>query len=86
MIVRFCFVFRDSAAVDECKAKTCLDALLVYLDEQRDHSVKDNNILQAPDFLGMKYLMMVGQTCINAAFWQHPLLCFVSVSHLILFS
>ncbi|XP_030283751.1 signal transducer and activator of transcription 1-alpha/beta-like [Sparus aurata] len=48
----------DSAAVDENKANTCLRALLMFLDEQWNRSVQENNILQGPDFRGMKdYLL-----------------------------
>ncbi|XP_036965199.1 signal transducer and activator of transcription 1-alpha/beta-like [Acanthopagrus latus] len=48
----------DSAAVDENKANTCLCALLMFLDEQWNRSVQENNILQGPDFRGMKdYLL-----------------------------
>lgn len=48
----------DSAAVDENKASVCFHALLLYLDEQWNRSVQENNILQGPDFPGMKdYLL-----------------------------
>ncbi|XP_070770333.1 signal transducer and activator of transcription 1-alpha/beta-like [Enoplosus armatus] len=42
------------AAVDEKHASTCLHALLVSLDEQWNRSLQENNILQGPDFPGMK--------------------------------
>ncbi|KAK2839468.1 hypothetical protein Q5P01_013208 [Channa striata] len=44
----------DSAAVDENKAAACFHELLVYLDEQWNRSIQQNNILQAPDFSGIK--------------------------------
>ncbi|XP_068561187.1 signal transducer and activator of transcription 1-alpha/beta-like [Cebidichthys violaceus] len=48
----------DSAAVDENKASTCFHVLLVYLEELWNCSVQENNILQGPDFSGMKdYLL-----------------------------
>ncbi|XP_028249682.1 signal transducer and activator of transcription 1-alpha/beta-like isoform X2 [Parambassis ranga] len=43
-----------SAAVDENKAKTCFHAFLLCLEEQWNRSVQENNILQGPDFSGMK--------------------------------
>lgn len=48
----------DSAAVDEHRARTCFQALLVFLQEQWYRSVQENNILQGPDFSRMKdYLL-----------------------------
>ncbi|XP_049449393.1 signal transducer and activator of transcription 1-alpha/beta-like isoform X2 [Epinephelus fuscoguttatus] len=48
----------DLAAVDENTASTCFYALLLCLDEQWNRSVQENNILQGPDFPGMKdYLL-----------------------------
>nr|WKF45145.1 signal transducer and activator of transcription 1-like protein [Epinephelus akaara] len=48
----------DLAAVDENTASTCFYALLLCLDEQWGRSVQENNILQGPDFPGMKdYLL-----------------------------
>lgn len=55
--------FRDSAAADENKACTCFHALLVYLEEQWNRSVQENNILKGPDFSGMRDYLLVGQTC-----------------------
>lgn len=49
--------------MDENKANTCLRALLMFLDEQWNRSVQENNILQGPDFRGMKDYLLVGQTC-----------------------
>ncbi|XP_070694438.1 signal transducer and activator of transcription 4 [Pempheris klunzingeri] len=48
----------DLAAVDANKARTCLHALLVCLEEQWRRSVQENNILVGPDLPGMKdYLL-----------------------------
>lgn len=48
----------DSAAVNENKAAACLNALLVYLEEQWNHFLLDTNVLQGPDFVGMRdYLL-----------------------------
>ncbi|XP_054471638.1 signal transducer and activator of transcription 1-alpha/beta-like [Anoplopoma fimbria] len=48
----------DLAAVDENKARTCFHALLVSLEELRNRSVQQNNILLGPDFPGMQdYLL-----------------------------
>ncbi|XP_051260841.1 signal transducer and activator of transcription 1-alpha/beta [Dicentrarchus labrax] len=48
----------DSAADDENKARTCFNALLEYLEEQWNRSIQENNILQGPDFPGIRdYLM-----------------------------
>ncbi|XP_040004701.1 signal transducer and activator of transcription 1-alpha/beta-like [Xiphias gladius] len=44
----------DLAAVEENKAKACFHELLVYLEQQWNHSVQENIILQSPDFPGMK--------------------------------
>ncbi|XP_073329810.1 signal transducer and activator of transcription 1-alpha/beta-like [Pagrus major] len=70
--IRHCLCFAiesrdwDSAAVDENEANTCFRALLMFLDEQWDRSVQENNILQGPDFQGMKdYLLK--------HFQDHPL-------------
>uniref|UniRef100_UPI0037E7FF48 signal transducer and activator of transcription 1-alpha/beta-like isoform X2 n=1 Tax=Semicossyphus pulcher TaxID=241346 RepID=UPI0037E7FF48 len=48
----------DLAAVDENKARTCFQALLVYLEEQWNCCVLENNMLQGPDFQGMKVYML----------------------------
>lgn len=45
----------DSAAGDEDKARTCFNALLVYLDEQWMRSLQENTILQGPNFSQMKH-------------------------------
>uniref|UniRef100_A0A3Q4HP59 STAT transcription factor protein interaction domain-containing protein n=1 Tax=Neolamprologus brichardi TaxID=32507 RepID=A0A3Q4HP59_NEOBR len=48
----------DLAAVDEHRARTCFQALLVFLQEQWYRSVQENNILQGPDFSRMNdYLL-----------------------------
>ncbi|XP_031695063.1 signal transducer and activator of transcription 1-alpha/beta-like [Anarrhichthys ocellatus] len=48
----------DSAAVDENKASICFHVLLEYLEDLRNCSVQENNILQGPNFSGMKdYLL-----------------------------
>ncbi|XP_041663565.1 signal transducer and activator of transcription 1-alpha/beta-like [Cheilinus undulatus] len=47
-----------SAAEDEVKAQTCLQALVEYLDEQWNRSVQENNILQAPNYQGMKEYLL----------------------------
>ncbi|XP_026231860.1 signal transducer and activator of transcription 1-alpha/beta-like isoform X2 [Anabas testudineus] len=48
----------DLAAVNESKASACFQVLLEYLGEQWNRSVQENNVLQAPDFPGMRdYLM-----------------------------
>lgn len=52
---------RDSAAVDEHRARTCFQALLVFLEEQWYRSVQENNILQGPDFSRMKDYLLVEQ-------------------------
>uniref|UniRef100_A0A4W6BVR8 STAT transcription factor protein interaction domain-containing protein n=1 Tax=Lates calcarifer TaxID=8187 RepID=A0A4W6BVR8_LATCA len=44
----------DLAALDENKARACFHALLMYLDEQWNHSLQDNNFFPGPDFPGMK--------------------------------
>ncbi|KAM4558661.1 signal transducer and activator of transcription 1-like isoform 2-T2 [Odontesthes bonariensis] len=44
----------DYTAVDENRARTCFHALLEYLEEQWNRSVQHSNILQGPDFQGMK--------------------------------
>ncbi|CAJ1078701.1 signal transducer and activator of transcription 1-alpha/beta-like isoform X1 [Xyrichtys novacula] len=44
----------DSAAEDENKARACLGALLVCLEEQWSRSVQENSILQGPDFSALK--------------------------------
>ncbi|XP_018526718.1 signal transducer and activator of transcription 1-alpha/beta isoform X4 [Lates calcarifer] len=44
----------DLAALDENKARACFHALLMYLDEQWNHSLQENNFLPGPDFPGMK--------------------------------
>ncbi|XP_072252610.1 signal transducer and activator of transcription 1b [Leuresthes tenuis] len=48
----------DLTAVDENRAHTCFHALLEYLEEQWNRSVQDNNILQGPDFQGMKVYLI----------------------------
>ncbi|XP_041805993.1 signal transducer and activator of transcription 1-alpha/beta-like [Chelmon rostratus] len=48
----------DSAAVDENKASACLHALLLNVDEQWNRSVLENNILQGPDFPGMRDFLL----------------------------
>lgn len=57
---------RDSAAVDEHRARTCFQALLVFLQEQWYRSVQENNILQGPDFSRMKDYLLVGQMMLCA--------------------
>lgn len=48
----------DLAAVDENAASSCFYALLMCLAEQWNRSVQENNILQGPDYPGMKdYLL-----------------------------
>ncbi|XP_041857337.1 signal transducer and activator of transcription 4-like isoform X2 [Melanotaenia boesemani] len=47
-----------SAAVDENKASSCFHALLGHLEELWNRSVQENNILQGPDFLGMKHYLV----------------------------
>ncbi|XP_070831734.1 signal transducer and activator of transcription 1-alpha/beta-like [Chaetodon trifascialis] len=48
----------DSAAVDENRASACFRTLVVNLDELWSRSVLENNILQGPDFPGMRdYLL-----------------------------
>ncbi|XP_030614834.1 signal transducer and activator of transcription 1-alpha/beta-like [Archocentrus centrarchus] len=48
----------DSAAVDENRARTCFQALLVFLEEQWKRSIQENIILQGPDFSSMRdYLL-----------------------------
>lgn len=54
---------RDLAAMDENAASACFHALLVYLEELRNRSVQENNILQGPDYPGMRQYLLVGQTC-----------------------
>ncbi|XP_042350459.1 signal transducer and activator of transcription 1-alpha/beta-like [Plectropomus leopardus] len=44
----------DLAAVDVNTANTCFYTLLLTLEEQWNRSVQENNILQGPDFTGMK--------------------------------
>ncbi|XP_029315529.1 signal transducer and activator of transcription 1-alpha/beta-like [Cottoperca gobio] len=48
----------DLAAVDENAASICFRALLVNLEEQWNSCVQENNILQRPDFTGMKYYLL----------------------------
>nr|XP_046259973.1 signal transducer and activator of transcription 1-alpha/beta-like isoform X2 [Scatophagus argus] len=49
----------DLAAVDENRAAMCFQALLVYLEEQWNRSLEESNILQGPDYSGMReYLLM----------------------------
>uniref|UniRef100_A0A3Q0RCX9 Signal transducer and activator of transcription 1b n=1 Tax=Amphilophus citrinellus TaxID=61819 RepID=A0A3Q0RCX9_AMPCI len=50
----------DSAAVDEYRARTCFQALLVFLEEQWNRSIQENIILQGPDFSSMKDYLLVG--------------------------
>ncbi|CAN9497959.1 unnamed protein product [Ophioblennius macclurei] len=47
----------DSAAADENTARTLFQTLLVYLEEQHNHSI-ENMILQGPNFSGMKHYLM----------------------------
>ncbi|XP_068429258.1 signal transducer and activator of transcription 1-alpha/beta-like [Clinocottus analis] len=48
----------DLAAEDENQASVCFQALLLHLDELWTRCVLENNILQGPDFSGMKdYLL-----------------------------
>ncbi|XP_059198640.1 signal transducer and activator of transcription 1-alpha/beta-like isoform X2 [Centropristis striata] len=48
----------DSAAVDADTANTCFHSLVMCLEEQWNRSVQENNILQGPNFRGMKdYLL-----------------------------
>ncbi|MEQ2303363.1 hypothetical protein AMECASPLE_016051 [Ameca splendens] len=47
-----------SAAVDENAARTCFQALLEHLQDQWTHSIQENNILQGPNFSGMKDYVM----------------------------
>lgn len=47
--------------MDENKASACFHALLVYLEEQWNRSIQENNILQAPDFAGMQDYLVVGE-------------------------
>ncbi|XP_078142089.1 signal transducer and activator of transcription 1-alpha/beta-like isoform X2 [Centroberyx gerrardi] len=44
----------DVAAVDEKEAWECFHKLLWHLDKQQIRSVQENNILQGPDFVGIK--------------------------------
>ncbi|XP_071384508.1 signal transducer and activator of transcription 1-alpha/beta-like [Centroberyx affinis] len=44
----------ELAAVDEKEARECFHKLLRHLDEQQIRSVQENNILQGPDFVGIK--------------------------------
>ncbi|GLD51502.1 signal transducer and activator of transcription 1-alpha/beta-like protein [Lates japonicus] len=44
----------DLAALDENKARACFHALLMYMDEQWNHSLQENNSLPGPDFPGMR--------------------------------
>ncbi|KAM9347682.1 uncharacterized protein ABDE67_011946 [Symphorus nematophorus] len=57
----------DLAAVDESQAKACFCALVLNLEEQWSRSVQENNILQAPNFSGMReYLQrLLQQLVIN---------------------
>lgn len=47
--------------MDEHRARTCFQALLVFLEEQWYRSVQENNILQGPDFSRMKDDLLVEQ-------------------------
>ncbi|MEQ2214207.1 hypothetical protein XENOCAPTIV_021613, partial [Xenoophorus captivus] len=47
-----------SAAVDENAARTCFQALLEHLQDQWTRSIQENNILQGPNFSGMKDYVM----------------------------
>ncbi|XP_077393748.1 signal transducer and activator of transcription 4 [Festucalex cinctus] len=48
-----------AASVDDQKARTCFNSLLLYLEEEWSRCVKkDNNILQAPDFPGIQEYML----------------------------
>lgn len=49
--------------MDGNKASSCFHVLLVYLEEQWNQSIQENNILQAPDFAGMQHYLMVVEMC-----------------------
>lgn len=53
------FRVRDVAASDEDQASCCFYSLLDYLEEQWRRSVQENNMLQGPDFAGMKDYLLV---------------------------
>uniref|UniRef100_G3NDV7 Signal transducer and activator of transcription 1b n=1 Tax=Gasterosteus aculeatus TaxID=69293 RepID=G3NDV7_GASAC len=58
----------DLAAMDENAASACFHALLVYLEELRNRSVQENNILQGPDYPGMRqYLLRFEDKPLNLA-------------------
>lgn len=52
---------RVSAAADEPMAHICFHVLLVYLEEQWQLSVQQNQILQRPDYSGMRDFLLVGR-------------------------
>ncbi|XP_057707472.1 signal transducer and activator of transcription 1-alpha/beta-like [Corythoichthys intestinalis] len=47
-----------SASLNEQKARTCFNSLLVYLAEEWRGHIRDNNILQGPDLIGIKDYIM----------------------------
>lgn len=53
------FHVRELAMSDEEQASACFYSLLDYLEEQRKCSVKENNILQRPDFVWMRQYLLV---------------------------
>lgn len=53
------FRVRHVAAMNEDQASACFFSLLDYLEGQRKRSVQENNMLQGPDFAGMRAYLLV---------------------------
>lgn len=63
------FRVRDAAASDEDQASCCFYSLLDYLEEQWKRSVQENNMLQGPDFAGMKDYLLVRCIILSVVMW-----------------